>query len=199
MKDSRGPVIAAVAVLLLLPLLFWGDYFAALLQPGSELMSGSQLAGFTLASRNSTPEFPFEHPAAEEARRLFLKLDVRSEKDYRALRQRDRYLWDVTWFETEVMNGGMDQYFYNSAGDHAAECCEALLAIGATESCEALQEACALFPNGCPSPDREIRIAQMKAIRGNKYLDDLISEGDIEVDLYELMMGFYRNAEAANE
>ncbi len=96
-------------------------------------------------SRRPAPEraieYAFEHPAAKEILKIFLKLDVVSEESYRDLSRRDRYVWDVNWFETEVMNGGVDQYMFNSAGDHAAECLEGSEAIGAEPSHRVLQRA----------------------------------------------------------
>lgn len=138
-------------------------------------------------------EFPFQHPAAKEAKQIFLTLDVRSEEDYLKLARRDRYLWDITWFETEVMNGGMDQYFYNSAGNHAAACLEALDAIGAKQSHGLLKQAINLFPGGRPSEDQENRQKQLREIVGEKHIDDMIP-GEIEVDLYQLMLNYYRSA-----
>lgn len=139
-------------------------------------------------------EFPFEHPAAEEARKLFLTLEVYSEEDYRGLSRRDRYLWDVKWFEVEVMNGGVDQYFHNSAGDHSVECLEALKAIGAKDSYALLKQAIDLFPQGQPSTHREVRQKQLRELAGAKYIDDLLS-GEIEVDLYQHMLDYYRKAD----
>jgi hypothetical protein len=141
-------------------------------------------------------EFPFEHPAAKQAKQLFLTLKVYSDDDYRRLARRDRYLWDIEWFEAEIMNGGMDQYFSNSAGDHIAECLEALDAIGARLSYQLLKKACSLFPAGRPSPTREIRQKQLRDVSGEKYLDDLI-QGRIELDLYRRMMDYYQNADPA--
>ena len=143
-------------------------------------------------------EFPFQHPAAKEANRIFLTLEVYSESDYRNLSRRDRYIWDVSWFETEVMNGGVDQYFYNSTGDHALECLEALRAIKAENSYHLLKQGCDLFPSGKPSPNVEVRRKQLESLRDVKrepYIDDLI-DGEIEVDLYQLLLDYYRDADA---
>jgi hypothetical protein len=152
-------------------------------------------AGCREASVPERPiEFPFQHPVAEEAREAFLRLEVYSEDDYRKLPRRDRYLWDVEWFEAEVMNGGVDQYFYNSTGDHAMECLEALNAIGAEAAYELLRRSCDLFPDKTPSSDREQRQAQLREVTGERHLDDLV-EGEIEVDLYQRMMDYYHKAD----
>jgi hypothetical protein len=142
-------------------------------------------------------EFPFQHPAAKEANRLFRTLEVFSEDDYLKLPRRDRYVWDISWFEAEVMNGGVDQYLFNSAGDHARGCLEALQAIGAKQSYSLLKQACDLFPQGQPSPNREERIKQLDQIRklpGDKHVDDMIS-GQIEIDLYQRLLDYYHNAD----
>lgn len=139
-------------------------------------------------------EFPFEHPAAKEAGELFLKLEVYSEEDYRKLPPRDRYLWDVTWFETEVMNGGVDQYLQNDTGDHIDECLEALQAIGAKKSHSLLTQACSLFPERRPSANRELRQKQLRELTGEKNIDDLI-QGEIETDLFQLMLNYYHKVD----
>jgi Domain of unknown function (DUF4375) len=143
---------------------------------------------------DQAPQFAFQHPAAKEVKRLFLTLDVQSEADYRQLPRRDRYLWDVSRFEAEVMNGGVNQYFFNPAGDHAAGCLEALTGIGAKRSHGLLKHACDLFPAGRPSADRSVRQQQLLAMSGGKHVDDLIS-GEIEVDLYQHMLNYYKSAD----
>src|SRR5262245_40810732 len=54
----------------------------------------------------------------------------------------------------EVMNGGFNQYFFNSAGDDAAAAIEALDAIGASETRAGLVDACGKFPGGMASCER---------------------------------------------
>lgn len=141
------------------------------------------------------PEFPFQHPAAKEVRQIFLALEVYTEQDYENLPQRDRFVWDIKWFETEVMNGGVDQYLGN-LGDHAAQCLEALNTIGAKKSYGLLKQACDLFPQGMPSRDQEVRQQQMRELTGNKNIDDLI-DGEIEVDLYQALLDYYHTADPA--
>ena len=142
-------------------------------------------------------ESPFQHPAFAETHRLFLNLQVHSEEDYHKLSRRDSYLWDVHWFETEVSNGGVDQYLSNSSGDHAVECLEALQAIGAVKSHRLLKHACELFPNARPSVDREVRRQQLRQIATiPTYLDDLI-EGELDAELYRMLLDYYRAAEPA--
>lgn len=141
------------------------------------------------------PEFAHEHPAADEAYEIFGRFDVRSEEDYRQLPRRDRYVWDVCWFDTEVMNGGVDQFLYNAIGGHAQETLEAPAAIGARRTYELLKAACDLFPDGRPSPNHEERRRQLAAHwKNDKKIDDLI-QGDIEIELFQRLIEFWRAAD----
>lgn len=63
----------------------------------------------------------------------------------------------VEALESEVMNGGFDQYFFNGSGDTADEALRALIAIGATTTAELLKAACAKFPGGMPPSDHVAR------------------------------------------
>lgn len=51
-------------------------------------------------------------------------------------------LW---WLNGDVMNGGFDQYFFNSSGDMALDALEGLRDIGAAEPERILREALAVF------------------------------------------------------
>jgi hypothetical protein len=66
-------------------------------------------------------------------------------------------------FEIEL--GGLDAFYYNSAGDEAVATVAALKAVGATQAASALREANALFPGGSPPPDREKRFAGLEVVR----------------------------------
>ena len=68
----------------------------------------------------------------------------------------------VVWsLEAEVNNGGFQQYFFNSAGDHAAAAKIALVSIGAPNTAAVLSQAMALFGSSGPSEDRNARQEQL--------------------------------------
>ena len=67
----------------------------------------------------------------------------------------------------EVEMGGLSTFFYNSAGDHAAETVIALEGIGATYAAAALRSAIARFPGGSAPADRELRYASWQIISGS--------------------------------
>jgi hypothetical protein len=63
----------------------------------------------------------------------------------------------VADLEAELNNGGFHQFFFNSAGDRAAQTREALRAIGAVRTAALLERACARFPGGAPPVDGDER------------------------------------------
>lgn len=65
--------------------------------------------------------------------------------------------------ESEVNNGGFDQYFLNSSGDGAYLAPDALRALGLRDLAKMVESANAKFPKG-PSPAREARLAQMEKL-----------------------------------
>jgi hypothetical protein len=67
--------------------------------------------------------------------------------------------------EREVNNGGFDQFYFNSAGDHAQETPAALRRIGAPQMAAIVDQANAAFGTAGPSPERYVRQAQMEAQR----------------------------------
>jgi hypothetical protein len=57
-------------------------------------------------------------------------------------------------FESEVNNGGFDQFFFNSLSDNTSEIIEALQVVGAVKTAAILKKAAAMFPGGMPPKDR---------------------------------------------
>ena len=68
-----------------------------------------------------------------------------------------RAVWAVEQLQLEMGNGGIEQYFYNSAGDTAPEALEGLRAIDAPKFARQLERAIALFPGGKVPRERDAR------------------------------------------
>jgi hypothetical protein len=95
----------------------------------------------------------------------------------------------VSWAHFEVELGGLSAYFYNSAGDHAAETVTALGAVGAVEAATALKAAMARFPGGSPPVDRERRATAWRAV--SESLDPLDDEfGRDHPDVFSRLCAF---------
>ena len=94
----------------------------------------------------------------------------------------------VELLQAEVNNGGFDQFFFNSAGDHTPQIIEALEAIGAVKTADIVKRAAGKFPGGMPPPDR--------FERQDVLLEQVSPEADAFLDLDK---EFYRNPENLSE
>ena len=74
-----------------------------------------------------------------------------------ALTDAERVVVLVSRANFEIELGGLSAFFYNLAGDHAAETVPALEAVGASKAAAVLRAAMAKFPGGSPPTDRELR------------------------------------------
>jgi hypothetical protein len=93
-----------------------------------------------------------------------------------------RLVYLVWCLDGEIHNGGFDQFFYNSLGDHWAELLSHLDTIGAVTSKRLLTQAVSIFPDSAPAKNREERFKQLKR------LDD----GEVEALLSDLDEEFWR-------
>src|SRR6267143_2703741 len=72
------------------------------------------------------------------------------------------HIWEL---EAEVNNGGFEQYFCNSSGDHASEVVASLKAIGAHKAADITQKAISIaFGASSPPINRDLRTSQVKAL-----------------------------------
>ncbi len=65
-----------------------------------------------------------------------------------ALTESERWMFALTWLGIEANNGGLHQFFFNGAGEFAADAVLGLDTIGASKSADVLRRAIALFPRG---------------------------------------------------
>ncbi len=70
---------------------------------------------------------------------------------------RIRHLYAAHWFISEVMNGGLHQFFYNTTGILAPEAAEGLSCIGANGLTQVLLESMRHFGESYPR-DRDLRM-----------------------------------------
>jgi hypothetical protein len=84
-------------------------------------------------------------------------------------------IWEL---ESQVNNGGFDQYYFNSSGDTAFAVESALRTIGAHHCADIVRRANSMFEGGAPPRDRLARQAAWDAISDDSKdrLDDLDHE-----------------------
>lgn len=103
----------------------------------------------------------------EELANWFDSTAEKLEKNIESIAQRPEpertFLLIHEWW-CEIGNGGFHQYFGNSAGDRHRLLRVSLETIQNQEAVELLEQACAEFPNGSPSPDTKARQAQLEAM-----------------------------------
>lgn len=115
------------------------------------------------------PPPTFAELAAGEDERFVYEVGQRLEdkvtrRGSRALSPPERVTWMLVELFMEVGNGGLHQYFWNSAGNCAREARGALATVGDVDAVAAFDGALALFPAGGPAEDRETRWEQMDAV-----------------------------------
>jgi hypothetical protein len=113
-----------------------------------------------------------------------------------------RLVYLLWCFDGEVHNGGFDQLFFNSLGDHCLEILAGLKKIKAKKSAALLQKALCWFPESRPSSNRQERWKQLEIYEDDeKYQSNL---GALDTEFYkyednltELLNNFIRsNSEA---
>ena len=92
----------------------------------------------------------------------------------------ERTLFAAHWCQSEVCNGGFDQFFNNSAGVLAPEAVEAFRSLGMPRTAEAIDEAVAMLGSEYPR-DRAVRQAILAARSG----DELAEFNRLERDFYQ--------------
>lgn len=96
-----------------------------------------------------------------------------------------RLVYLLWCFDGEVHNGGFDQLFTNSLGNHCLEILGHLEAIGAGKSHDLLSKAVSWFPDSSPSKDRQVRWSQRESFSGMPGYEAEIDRLDAEFYKYE--------------
>ena len=73
----------------------------------------------------------------------------------RALNEHERVIYVTQLLEAEVNNGGFDQFFRNSSGNHSNEIVSAFKQIGALKTAAICEKAISLFPKPVPATQEE--------------------------------------------
>jgi hypothetical protein len=64
-----------------------------------------------------------------------------------------RIVFYITRLDSEVYNGGLNQFFFNSSGEYAQETIESLKKIGAIDTSAILEKAVSFWPNSSVPKD----------------------------------------------
>jgi hypothetical protein len=108
----------------------------------------------------------FEQPSLEVFQRtmeVVFDQDDGNTEHLERLTPEARLVYLLWCFDGEIQNGGFDQLFVNSLGDHSLEIQAGLKLLGAHEAHRLLTEAMSCFPDAHPAEDREQRWEQQEA------------------------------------
>lgn len=128
-----------------------------------------------------------EYPASYDA--VSEKYDA---VGFTSLTEKERVTYTIWWLEAEVNNGGFHQYFWNSAGDHAAIALKSLNNIGATKTASLLQQAIGVAFNGKLPSSRLERQDKLEIDEDSK-MERL---GELDSEFYEYSENFYKMIDA---
>ena len=90
-------------------------------------------------------------------------------EDLSLLTEAERLFVFVENVEQEVNNGGFDQFFFNSSGDHAHDSLHALETIGAVKTAAILKKAMSIFPEGRVPGTEEARAEALEPVGEERY------------------------------
>lgn len=97
----------------------------------------------------------------------------------------EQHYYAVSVLQGEVYNGGFDQYFGNSSGEHCANACAGLLELGATQTLALLEEARRLLFGTQPVPsDQGLRQLSMPTYEDEPDLDCLAALDALDTQFY---------------
>lgn len=99
----------------------------------------------------------------------------------------------VSVLQGEIYNGGFDQYFGNSSGDHYAHACAGLLELGATQTLALLEEAKRLLFGMEPVPSEQYA----RQLSMPTYAEERDLECEAALDALDTQ--FYRDTEQLDE
>ena len=102
----------------------------------------------------------------------------------------------VWLLDSEVNNGGFDQFYWNPAGEFALDAVEGLESIGAYQKASILDAANSEFPGGMPSENRIKRQEELDVIVNSE--SSKLGSLDIEYfkckeDIVDLLASYFRN------
>jgi hypothetical protein len=123
--------------------------------------------------------------AAEK--RLFAWFDSTTGRDWDSLSDAEAAVWTAYLLELQIANGGFHQAMLNMGG-RWQEILRALCRIGAAKIAHMYEEAIAVFPDGRPAVDSELRYKQVWAL-DQPALDLLWRLGGEYYDLWKTSPG----------
>ena len=119
-------------------------------------------------------------------------------KGAQSLSLAERIYFVVYQFDCELLNGGIDQYLFNSSGNYANEAISAFSKIGAARSSELVEKLMSFFPEQRVPTDRGERMSLLKNLMDDTGFMELEREithsyWEDEDNVTSLLILYYEN------
>lgn len=112
--------------------------------------------------------FSLDNPVSE----IFLAI---ADTDFDQLSDESKLVYLICCADGEIVNGGIDQLFTNTLGNHGIEILACLKTVNAIEHYRILEKSFKWFPDSKPSKDRSERFEQIEKFEDN---DEYLLEED---------------------
>jgi len=115
--------------------------------------------------------------------------DTENRSGYESLSKQQRLYSAVFECDAEINNGGLAQYFVNSAGNHWRDAVAGFKAMGFKERLDILNQAIAMFGGDGPSIDRSVRQDQLSKLykRNDRIFEELESRYSKSSEVVEVL------------
>jgi len=120
----------------------------------------------------------------EELKAIWQQLEQRWQSGFEALMPEEQQTVALWWLEAETMNGTLNQYFWNTAGDQALIARAGLVRLRQSITRDTLDSALTYFGPDYPE-DREQRMEKLEAIEAEHGSDVFTPASRIIQDLPE--------------
>ena len=117
-------------------------------------------------------------------------------EQYSKATEKQKVLFSAHWAQSEILNGGLGQFFSNPTGVLAPEAVEAFIKIGMPECAESISNAMKFFGNPYPRDrsERENLIEQFYEENGDDAIPLEEHEDIVAVKIEEENGGFWESA-----
>lgn len=115
---------------------------------------------------------------------IWTQLEQRWDQGFDRLLQEEKEAIALWWLEAETMNGTLNQFFWNSAGDLALVARAGLVSLGMPKTLRAFQSALEYFGDLYPT-DRALRMQRLEKIESDHGVDVFTPASRIIQDLPE--------------
>lgn len=110
------------------------------------------------------------------------------------LNEKEKVLYSVMDFESEINEGGLEQFFYSEASNDLETTCQSLSLLGVQPMAEILLEATQLFPNSYIPTSQDERVKLLELLLNNGPIFNELDEkyNQLEINLLDYYLDYIK-------